>query len=140
MAQSITGALARVQTLMDAITTFKSVPAYPPEKLAISPAAVVYLGAGQWHCVAMQMEFRGNLSMDVMVPRNQPDLQTAFKSQTALSVLIAKSLEGDPTLSNTVSQINFPIIQSAPTMTMYNEQEYVSVRWDIPVVVTMDIT
>jgi hypothetical protein len=138
--QSLAGAIARVQTLADGISTLRLVPDYPPEKLAVAPAALVYMGAGAWHCEAMQKRWLGDIVLEVFVGRNQPDLARAFELLTGYAESVADALEGDPTLNNTCDQIVFPIRQEAPVMTQYADNEFVVVRWAIPVSVTNAIS
>ena len=140
MAVSLAGAIARVQTLVDAITSIRLVPDYPPEKLGAVPAAIVYMGAGEWHCEAMQKRWRGDIVLEIMVGRTQPDLASAFEALTGYAESVANKLEGDPNLNNTCDQIVFPIRQEAPALVDYAGIEYVMVRWHIPVSCTNAIS
>ena len=140
MAVSLAGAIARVQTLADAITGIKLVPDYPPEKLATAPAAVVYMGAGEWHCEAMQKRWRGNVMVEVLVGRNQPDIPAAYKLLTGFAEAFANKLESEPTLNGTCDQIMFPIRQEAPVLISYAQLEYVMLVFTVPVSCTNAIT
>lgn len=140
MTVSLADAIARVQTLADAIAGIKLVPEYPPEKLATAPAAVVYMGAGEWHCEAMQKRWRGNVIVEVLVGSNQPSVPAAFKLLTGFAEDFANALEGDPTLNNTCDQIIFPIRQEAPVMTKYAEIDYVMLVFAVPVSCTNAIS
>ena len=140
MTVSLAGAIARVQALADTITTIRLVPNYPPEKLAVVPAALAYMGPGEWHCQASQKQWKGDIILEVLVGRNQPDLARAFELLTGYAEDVANQLENDPTLNGTCDAIMFPIRQEAPAMTQYGDLEYVMLRLAIPVACMNAIT
>lgn len=133
MTVSLANAIARVQTLADAITGIRSVPDYPPEKLASAPAALAYMGAGEWHCQAGLKQWQGDIVLEILVGRNQPDLPRAFEALTGYAEDVANQLENDPTLNGTCDVIVFPIRQEAPVMVQYADVDYMMLRFAIRV-------
>jgi len=139
MTLSLASAIARVQTLMDGITSIRTRPDYPPDMIGAYPACLVYMGSGEWHCQAGQKEWRGNIVIEILVPRQVPNLSRAFELLTGYAESVADALEDEPTLNNTCDAIMFPIIQEAPAATMWGSDELVGVRWLVPITVTNDI-
>ena len=139
MTKSLADSIARVQTLMDGITSFRFKPEYPPDMLGAYPACVVYMGAGEWHCQASQKEWRGNIVIEVLVSK-LPNLADAFEKLTGYAEDIANALEDEPTLNETCDAIIFPIIQDAVSMGPWGTDEPVSLRFQVPITVSNAIT
>ena len=140
MTKSLADSIARVQTLMDGITSIRTNPEYPPDMIGAYPACVVYMGSGEWHCQAGQKEWRGNIVIEILVPRMRPNLSDAFELLTGYAESVANALEDEPTLNETCDAIMFPIIQEAPAATTWGTDELVSVRWQVPITVANAIT
>ena len=139
MTKSLADSIARVQTLMDGITSFRFKPEYPPDMLGAYPACVVYMGSGEWHCQASQKEWRGNIVIEVLVSK-LPNLADAFEALTGYAEDIANALEDEPTLNETCDAIIFPIIQDAVSMGPWGTDEPVSLRFQVPITVSNAIT
>lgn len=140
MTKSIAAAIDRVQDLADAITTIRLVPAFPTEQIGATPAAMVYMGAGEWRCQADRKQWVGDIVWEILVPRS--NLPMAFHLLTDYAEDVANALEGDiaPPLNDTVDQLMFPIRQAAPVMVNVAGVDYVSVTWTITVDIWTEIT
>jgi len=133
MTKGLSYAIARVQDLVDEVSGIRFMPDYPPEKLPSAPATVCYMGAGTWNCQSGAYQWTGDLVLELLIARNQPDLPNAFELATGYVEKIINELDQDETLNATVDQIMFPIRQDLPAMVQYGELEYIMVRLSIPV-------
>ena len=140
MTKSLADSIARVQTLMDGIVSFRFKPEYPPDMIGAYPACIVYMGSGEWHCQAGQKEWRGNIVIEILVPRMRPNLSDAFELLTGYAESVANALEDEPTLNETCDAIVFPIIQEPISMGPWGTDEPVSLRFQVPITVSNAIT
>ena len=139
MTKSLADSIARVQTLMDGIVSFRFKPEYPPDMIGAYPACIVYMGSGEWHCQAGdQKEWRGNIVIEVLVTR-LPDLADAFEKLTGYAEDVANALEAEPTLNETCDAIMFPIIQEPISETIWLSDRPISLRFQVPITVTNNI-
>jgi len=132
-------AITQIQTMMDEITTFVRVYENPPDQIPQYPAAVVSMGAGEWHCeMGDYKKFNGNIAIDVFVLRQAPGLTQAYEQLASIAESIANKLLKDPNLGNTVNQMdlmNQPITQTAAENVVYDSTALVTVRWLVPVII-----
>ena len=106
MAQSISGALARVQTLVGALSGIRKAPTEPPASMNAFPFSIAYIGPGEWTEYSNGgKQFLGDLMLELHVafkdlPRNVAELMDYVES-------IPNAILGDNSnLNSTVSSVN----------------------------------
>ena len=106
MTQSLSGALARVQVLVGALSGIRRAPTDPPASMNVFPFSIAYVGAGEWTEYSNGgKQFLGDLMLELHVafkdlPRNVAELMTYAES-------IPNAILGDGSnLNSTVSSVN----------------------------------
>lgn len=139
MSQSIAGAIARIQTLVGAISGIKAAPTAPPGQMAQYPYAMIYQGAGTWTTEASGTKrFEGNLVLELHVPF--ADLSRASDTLAGYVESVVNALAGDPTLNSTVATIQWPIAFDGLVARNYAGTDTLAYVWRIPVRMVNAIT
>lgn len=106
MAQSIEGAIARVQTLVGNLTGVRKAPTEPPASMNVFPFSICYVGAGEWSEYSNGCkQFLGDLMLELHVsfkdlPRNVETLMDYVEA-------VPDAILGDgANLNSTVSSCN----------------------------------
>lgn len=105
MAQSVEGAIARVQTLVGALSGVRKAPTTPPESMNEFPFAIAYLGTGEWtHYTNGGKQFLGDIMVELHVARKDLPRNVGLLMDYAES--IPNAIMADVTLNGTVSSVN----------------------------------
>lgn len=106
--EDLNGAIARIQDIVDAITTvkFKSFPDFPIENASAFPMSIAYLAGGQFHAVNATMLLNFPV-INVECHFSRVSLEQAYTQINAVAKDLPKRLAADPTLNATVETIVF---------------------------------
>jgi hypothetical protein len=100
---SVTGAVARLQTLSSGLTGMRLAPNYPPEQANAFPFAISYIDNGRLESARLGSVLSDGyhvLATEIHVARR--DLPTAIESAEGFLALFVTALQGDPTLNSQV--------------------------------------
>ena len=106
MANAIDNAIARIQVLVDNLTsvTFKSTPDYPIENADPFPMSVVYLGGGQFSATNATVHHNFP-TINVEFHFSRVNLKQTYQQINAVALEFPKRIVADPTLAGTVTTI-----------------------------------
>jgi len=139
MTQSISGAIARVQTLVGAISGVAAAPTTLPGKLTQFPFALIYPGSGSWTTeAATAKRYEGELILELHVAYKELGRSSDLLASYVESVV--NELADDPTLSGTVATIQWPVRFDGLVGRNYGDVETLAYVWHIPIRMANAIT
>lgn len=132
MAQSISGAITRIQALVLTISGVKAAPTNLPGQMAQFPYAIIYQGAGNWTTeAALTKRFEGELVLELHVPF--ADLARSSAALAGYVESVVNELAGDPTLNATVATIQWPVRFDGLVARNYGGTDTLAYVWHIPI-------
>lgn len=132
MAQSIVGAIARVQALVGAITGVAAAPTTLPGKLTQFPFALIYPGPGSWITEAASTKrYEGELTLELHVAYKE--LGRSSDTLAGYVESIVNELADDPTLNGTVATVQWPVQFDGLVGRTYGDVDTLAYVWHIPI-------
>ena len=135
----IDDAIVKIQTHALLVTyddagknTIRSAPNYPVESAAVLPLAVTYIGDGE--CIRdnnTDVRLLYTIFTDIHV--DPKIMKSAFSQINNIIPDLERRLAGDPTLTETVDTIRFPITHDEPSCALWNDITTLMVRFRIPI-------
>lgn len=132
MAQTLRGAVAALQALVGALDGIREAPTDPKPSQNLFPFAITYAATGSINSEAQKFKDLTTLFLEVHVNTNlfQKDIETASGFHDEIRVL----LNDNPTISDTVQTINFPIPYTFGRLSWGGERDnHIGFRYEVQI-------
>lgn len=131
---SLQTAIARVQTLMAALSGIKVAPALLPDNVNDYPFIIAYDGEANWDMPTFDAtaQHEGTIVIELHAGSRDKGVRQAIEKALPFAESVPKALLGDPRLNDTVSWLQYgssPITSSGLIIMEYGGIETYGYRW-----------